>query len=342
MPALARLIASDYLRLRGGALSIGGPRKRPELRPPSIPTPLQFTCRNRHFLVRKPFPCKAPEGGEEGTFMWPMTRILGWRRLPTLIRWLAASVIFGIALALRFTFGPLHEAARFLIFYPAIIIAAVLLGWKEAIFVLVLSLSAGWYFFLPPGMSLLIVGWALVGSMNIAIITALKTMTEQLAEANERQKLLFQELQHRVANTLQSAVGKLEIIKNRMRSNPTEATNMMDEAIERMSATADMHHQLHDPILFEKGLESMLREVVATVIDQSSVSLNLNVEELDLSLDQKSVIAMLVIEVATTRQSTSFSGISDRSLKYPSSHCRVTARCCGSRMTALELLTPVR
>jgi hypothetical protein len=54
---------------------------------------------------------------------------------------------------------------------------------------------------------------------------------------------------------------------------------MMDEAIERMSATADMHHQLHDPILFEKGLELMLREVVATVIDQSSVSLNLNVEE---------------------------------------------------------------
>jgi two-component sensor histidine kinase len=41
-----------------------------------------------------------------------------------------------------------------------------------------------------------------------------------------------------------------------------------------------------------------LREVVATVIDQSSVSLNLDVEELDLSLDQKSVIAMLVTEVA--------------------------------------------
>ena len=78
--------------------------------------------------------------------MWPMTRILGWRRLPTLIRWFAAFVIFGIALALRFTFGPLHEAARFLIFYPAIIMAAVLLGWKEAIFVLVLSLSVGWYF----------------------------------------------------------------------------------------------------------------------------------------------------------------------------------------------------
>jgi signal transduction histidine kinase len=171
-----------------------------------------------------------------------MTRILGWRRLPTLIRWLAASMIFGIALAFRFTFGPLHEAARFLIFYPAIIIAAVLLGWKEAIFVLVLSLSAGWYLFLPPGMGLLPVGWAVVGIMNIAIITALKSMTERLAEANERQRLLFQELQHRVANTLQATVGKLEIIQNRMRSNPTEATNMMHEAIERMSAIADMQN----------------------------------------------------------------------------------------------------
>jgi hypothetical protein len=91
-----------------------------------------------------------------------------------------------------------------------------------------------------------------------------------------------------VQTTGTAAVGNLEIIKNRMRSNPTDATNMIDEAIERMSATADMHHQLHDPILFEKGLESMLREVVATVIDQSSVSLNLNVEELDLSQNQKS------------------------------------------------------
>jgi two-component sensor histidine kinase len=42
----------------------------------------------------------------------------------------------------------------------------------------------------------------------------------------------------------------------------------------------------------------MLRDVLATVIDRSSVSLKLDVEELDLSLDQKSIIAMLVVEVA--------------------------------------------
>ena len=62
---------------------------------------------------------------------------------------------------------------------------------------------------------------------------------------------------------------------------------MLDEAIIRMSASADMHRRLNDPPLFSKGLESMLRDVLATVIDRSSVSLNLDVEELDLSLDQR-------------------------------------------------------
>jgi two-component sensor histidine kinase len=59
-----------------------------------------------------------------------------------------------------------------------------------------------------------------------------------------------------------------------------------------------MHRHLHDPAVFNNGLESMLREVVATVIDQASVTVNLKVEGLDLSLDQKSVIAMLVMEAA--------------------------------------------
>ena len=161
-----------------------------------------------------------------------------------------------------------------------------------------LSLSVGWYFFLPPGMSLFPVGWAFVATLNIAIIIALKALAQQLAEANERQRMLFQELQHRVANTLQPTVGKLEIVRRRMSSSPVQAADMLDEAIRRISASAEIHRRLHDTTLFNKGLASMLREVVSMVIDQSSVSLNLDVEELDLSLDQKSVIAMLVIEVA--------------------------------------------
>ena len=139
--------------------------------------------------------------------------------------------------------------------YPAILVTAVLLGWKEAVFVLVLSLSAGWYFFLPPGMTLLPAGWAFVGALNIAISIALKALAEQLAEANERQRLLFEELQHRVANRLQATVGKLERVRRTMASRPSEAADMLDEAIGRMPVSAELHRHLRDPAVFNNGLE---------------------------------------------------------------------------------------
>ena len=228
-----------------------------------------------------------------------VVRVLAWQwRQPTLIRWLEAAALFGIALAIRFSLGPLLGAIPFVSFYPAMLLAAMLLGWKEATFVLALSLSAGWYFFLPPGRPLLPAGWALVGILNIAIIIVSKVLAGQLVEANERQKVLFQELQHRVANTLQSTIGKLEGVRRKMISSPAEAADMLDEAIRRMFASAEMHRRLHDTTLFDIGLEAMLREVATTVIDQSSVSLIFNVDELDLSLDQKSIIAMLVMELA--------------------------------------------
>ena len=207
-----------------------------------------------------------------------ITQILRWRRpLPAPIRWLAATTLFGIAFAIRWSLGPLFGAAPFVSFYPAILVAAVMFGWQEAVFVLVLSLSAGLRFFLPSDRSLLPVGWALVGGLNIAIIIALKTLAERLAEANERQRVLFAELQHRVANTLQIAAGKLESIRRTLSSSPNECANMMDEAISRMSASAEMHRRLHDPSLFNIGREAMLREVVSTTADQQSVTLDLRV-----------------------------------------------------------------
>jgi two-component sensor histidine kinase len=227
-----------------------------------------------------------------------LTRILRWRlHQPTVIRWLEATALFVIALAIRFWLGSLLGTIPFISFYPAVLASAVLLGWKEAMFVLVLSLAAGWYFFLPPALSLLPVGYGLAGTLNIAIIIALKALAEQLVEANERQRVLFEELQHRVANTLQITAGTLASIRKRLSTSPQECASMLDEATQRMLSSADMHRRLHRPDLFN-GLEPMLREIATVTIDQASVSLDLQVEDLDLSLDQQSIIAMLVMEIA--------------------------------------------
>jgi two-component sensor histidine kinase len=83
-------------------------------------------------------------------------------------------------------------------------------------------------------------------------------------EANERQRVLFQELQHRVANTLHSMVGTLEIARRKIDSAPTEAGNILERAMRRISLLSDMHRCLNNPTLFDKGFGSILSDAVAT------------------------------------------------------------------------------
>jgi two-component sensor histidine kinase len=209
-----------------------------------------------------------------------------------------AVVLFGIALTIRLLLGRFYGVMPALSFYPAILIAAVFLGWQEAIFIMVAGIVVAWFLFVPPDQMLLPLMWGIVGSVNIGVIIGLQALARQLAEANERQRLLFQELQHRVANSLQSSVATLERIKRTITLNPAESVNLLNQAIERMFLSAEIHHRLHDPTLFDRGLEPILREVVATVIDQERVILNWKIERIDLSLDQMSVLAMLVMEIA--------------------------------------------
>src|ERR1700739_1457937 len=143
-------------------------------------------------------------------------------------------------------------------FYPAILIAAIFLGWKEAIFIMVAGIVVAWLLFVPPDQTLLPLMWGIVGSVNIAVIIGLQALARQLAEANDRQRLLFQELQHRVANTLQSTVGTLERIKRKRVLNPPESANLLNQAIERMFVSAEIPRRLHDPALFDSGLEPIL------------------------------------------------------------------------------------
>jgi signal transduction histidine kinase len=217
--------------------------------------------------------------------------------------------------------GQVPGGGLYLTFYPALLIATIFLGWQEAAFVLVLSLAAGWYFFLPQDMTVFLAGAGIVGTSNIAIIIALKALAQQLAEANERQRLLFQELQHRVANTLQSTVATLEKIKRT--SNPAESANLLNQAIERMFVSAEIHRRLHDPTLFDSGLEPALRQVVATVIDQETVLVNWKIGKIDLSLDQMSVLAMLVMEIANNSAKHVFQLDLGSHFEVNSRHCRV-------------------
>ena len=229
--------------------------------------------------------------------------VLAWRsNQPAVIRWLEAVGLFGLALGLRFVLGDLHGATVGLGFYPSILLIAAFIGWKEAMAVLGLSVAAGVYLFVPDKMYLQPIGWVIVGGLNIAIIAVLKKVAQELAVANERQQVLFQELQHRVANTLQAVAGTLEGARRKVATEPGEAAGRLDEAIRRIVASADVHRRLNDPTLFVRELGSILQDAVSSVVDRHRVILMFDVAPLDLTFDQMSNITMLVTEIANNAQ----------------------------------------
>lgn len=232
-----------------------------------------------------------------------LVRLIGWQsKQPAVIRWATTFALFGAALAARSALGVFYGGLPSLAFYPMLLIVAALIGWKEATAVLCLSVAVGVYYFLPAGMYLVPVGWIFVGSLTIVTITALKTLAHELANANERQRILFRELQHRVANTLQTVSGTLEVARRKIEPAPEEAGRILEETVHRIVASAEVHRRLSDPKSFGRGLRSILRDAVQTVIDPQSTDLRIDVEDFDLSFDQMSVITMIVLEVANNAQ----------------------------------------
>lgn len=228
---------------------------------------------------------------------------LAWRsRQRGFIRWVLALSLFGTALTIRLAFGRLHGANPALTFYPAVLLACVLLGWEQAVAVLVLAVITGSFLFLPPGLYLQPIAWVVVGGLNIVIIAALEGTVRELTIANERHQILFQELQHRVANSLQAASGTIEIAKRHIAESPADVTAMLDEAAARIAASADVHRRLNDPNLFRRGLKLILRDAVFSIIDPNQVALILKIEEIDLSFEQMRNLTQLVIEATNNAQ----------------------------------------
>ena len=72
--------------------------------------------------------------------MW----IMSWQsKQPALIRWLEALALFGVALAARYSLGIFYGGLPALTFYPVLLAVTAMIGWKEGLAVLVLSVMAG-------------------------------------------------------------------------------------------------------------------------------------------------------------------------------------------------------
>lgn len=215
--------------------------------------------------------------------------------------------LFTASIAVRFLFDPVLVGMKFLTFYPTIALTTLLCGWRYGGAILIGGMLSGWYFFMEPYNSFAlqnastsgsIVGFLMVGSFEILLVSALRETIRRLEIAKIAQETLFSELQHRVANDLQLVIALLRNAQRNLR-NPVAAAEILTDAEERIFAMSQLHRRLHDGTAFVYGLEPLLREMLAATFRDLPVKVRVDVNGVtDLSMDRMTAIALLVNEAA--------------------------------------------
>lgn len=117
----------------------------------------------------------------------------------------------GLAVVLRLAIDPYVTGVQFITFFPAVMIVAYLCGSRAGLFATVLCALAGWYLFLEPFYSfaftrpaeaVALASFLMVGSILALSIGGLTGALERERRYRERQRLLADELNHRVKNNL--------------------------------------------------------------------------------------------------------------------------------------------
>lgn len=225
---------------------------------------------------------------------------------------IAALVAYGI----RVWIDPfLPPGFPYLTFFPAVIITAFFCGLGPGIACAVLSGLIAWYFFIPEFYSFAIntqgvvaLGlYVFVVTVDIVLIHLMTNATAKLDEERrltaslyERQRTMFQELQHRVANNM-AFIASLLQLERRQAAAANESTTAFDSAIARIETMSRLHRRLYDPAAADAAVATHFRETVADLIEMAGApQIDTAVSAVDEKVDLQRLItlSMLVSELA--------------------------------------------
>ncbi len=148
---------------------------------------------------------------------------------------------------------------------------------------------------------LVLSGLALLIQYLVRAVEAQRAARAELARQAEQRRLMFHELQHRVANNLQFVSGLLALEASRAR-DPAAAQAALQDARRRLADMASLHRRLHDPDAGDHDLPALLREVCEAAIGNSGatgVSCSISVAATLREPAQLLAVTLIVAEAAT-------------------------------------------
>lgn len=210
----------------------------------------------------------------------PLARDRAW------IGYLFAIASAVIGLGARIIFGEsLGSGYPYVTFFPVVMLTAFLFGMGPGLFAGLLCGLAAKYFYIAPLHSFAMhpSSWVAIAFYMFVVITdvliihlmqvsnhRLALEREATARASATRELMFQELQHRVSNKLQ-IIASLLSLQRRTVHDP-DARKALEDAARRVGTIGRISRALHHPDGGNVGLEPLLRQVAADILDTSGAS----------------------------------------------------------------------
>lgn len=235
-------------------------------------------------------------------------------RLGSLAQWLTGVTCFLAAVAVGMEFQVIPRGHPFMTFFPAVAIATLLAGWQIGVIVTFAStLAVGWLFIRPldaseiglhTGDVLALVGFLGVAALEIAITSALRRALVRMEKQRVGMQALIAsergmqtELEHRVANTLQSISNALE---RQARAASDTATKMvLDEAIGRVAIFARIHRRISRPDTDIGGFLEALCHDLLGAFEATHLRATVEADPIELGARRAETVALITAEALT-------------------------------------------
>ena len=233
-----------------------------------------------------------------------------WLRSHPWLGYAAGLGIFGFGFLLRYAAGGTLDNVPFITLFPAILVAALIVGLQVGIAVAVLSGIAAWFFFVTPKNSwaitwpglLTMILFCITAAIQLFVINALNRAVDRLADERDRVEVLFRELQHRVANNMAFIASLLRLQRRAVEARPETSVAVIDDAEQRLQTMARIHRRLYDPEIAGQPLSIYLEGIVKDMLEASgatNIVCVVEVPPVSFDLSRLVTLSLLINELIT-------------------------------------------
>ncbi len=252
-------------------------------------------------------------------------RLLAVRRLPVGVRYASTTLLVLAGFATRWALSDSLTAVPFLLFFPAIILAALLFNRGNGLYAVALSTILAVYFFIEPERSfaitrpgdlLSVVLFVATGSVTAVMIEALHKALEdirvshasltialeELRESEAQKDFLMRELSHRTKNDLALLSGLLHF---QARDLPDPAAkSILRAAVDRIRVIGNVHGRLtrRDSALVvdsETFLNELVEDLRTAFVGERPVAIQVKVESHSIAQGRAVAVGLIVNELVT-------------------------------------------